>query len=98
MRLQSFCISTLIAFTFPMNDVIAMPNSNEEFEYGYFLGSLSTSCLHYKEGDISAKEARRNYKSIISLSKERLSNKSFNALINNARTITSMKPCKGLLN
>ena len=38
----------------------------KSYDYGFYIGSLSESCILYKFGDISSKVLRETYKSILS--------------------------------
>ena len=54
--------------------ILSIPNKifagfildSKSYDYGFYMGSLSESCILYKFGDISAKVLRETYKSILS--------------------------------
>ena len=58
--------------------ILAIPNQvfaelnldNKSYNYGFYIGSLSESCILYKYRDISAKILRETYESIFSTLKE----------------------------
>ena len=58
--------------------ILSIPNKifaefildSKSFDYGFYIGSLSESCILYEFGDISAKVLRETYESIFSNVKE----------------------------
>ena len=64
---------TLFALTFISitNQVFAeFKLDSKSYDYGFYMGSLSESCILYRFGDISAKVLRETYESIFSNVKE----------------------------
>ena len=58
---------TLFALTISSipNQVFAeLKIDSKSYDYGFYMGSLSESCILYKYGDISAKVLRETYESI----------------------------------
>jgi len=60
--------------TFFVIGILSIPNQlfaefkldNKSFDYGFFIGSLSETCILYDFGDISATVLEETYKSIFS--------------------------------
>ena len=67
-----------IGITFFALTILSIPNQvfaefkldSKSYDYGFYIGSLSESCILYKFGDIRAEVLRETYKSIFSTLKE----------------------------
>lgn len=63
-----------IGITFFALTILSIPNQlfaelkldSKSYNYGFYIGSLSESCILYEFGDISAKVLRETYESIFS--------------------------------
>ena len=62
------CLYIYKGYNFQIN--FQYKNHNYSYNYGFYIGSLSESCILYKYRDISAKILRETYESIFSTLKE----------------------------
>ena len=55
---------SLIILSIPNQIFAELILDRKSYDYGFFIGSLSESCILYKYGDISSKILRETYESI----------------------------------
>ncbi len=67
MKKEIGIICFALTFLLIPNQVFAqLKLDSKSYDYGFYIGSLSESCILYKFGDISSKVLRETYKSILS--------------------------------
>ena len=60
----------LIILSIPNQLFAGLQFDSKSYNYGFFVGSLSESCILYKYGDITPKVLRATYESVFSSLKE----------------------------